>query len=152
MLDQAADVPQRQLRQSRVTVAREERLAIFPQRLMGVHAAAVVLEERLRHESHRLSGLVGDILHDVLEQHHVVGRADQRVKAQINLRLASTGDLMMVTLDLEPAALHGERHLGTQVLIMVGRRYREITLFVARTIAQVALPPGRNSNVLPRRR
>src|SRR5208337_786629 len=31
VLDQPADVPQRQLRQSRITVAREERLAVLPQ-------------------------------------------------------------------------------------------------------------------------
>ena len=62
VLDQAADVPQRHLRQAGIAVAGEQRLAVLPQRLVGVHAAAVVPEERLGHEGHGLAVLVGDVL------------------------------------------------------------------------------------------
>ena len=40
---------------------------------MSVHAAAIVLEDGLGHERHRLAVLVGHVLHDVLVEQHVVG-------------------------------------------------------------------------------
>ena len=46
----SADEKQRHLAQAGVTVAGKERLAIFPERDVGVHARAVIAEERLRHE------------------------------------------------------------------------------------------------------
>ena len=46
----SADEKQRQLAQPRVTVSGKQRFAIFPKRHVGVHARAVVGEERFRHE------------------------------------------------------------------------------------------------------
>jgi hypothetical protein len=50
-LQQAADVPAGQVGQAAVAeLVVEQRLAVLPQRLVGVHARAVVAEDRLRHE------------------------------------------------------------------------------------------------------
>ena len=44
MLDDAADVMQRKLAEPRLPVASEERLALFPARLVHAHARALVAE------------------------------------------------------------------------------------------------------------
>src|SRR3990172_5284532 len=53
VLQDSADVPQPEVREPRVPVAGEERLAALPDRLVAVHARAVVLEDRLGHEGRR---------------------------------------------------------------------------------------------------
>ena len=45
-----------------------------------MHAAAVVLENRLGHKGHGLAVLVGNVLDHILVEHHVVGRAHQRIE------------------------------------------------------------------------
>src|ERR1022692_2863129 len=50
---------------------------------------------------------------------------------------------MVVTLNFQPATLHRECHLGPQVLVVVGGRHREISLFVAGTIPEISLGPPR---------
>jgi len=47
MLDDAADVIQRELGQSRVAVAGEQVLAVLPDRLVHMHAGAVVADDGL---------------------------------------------------------------------------------------------------------
>ena len=42
-----------------------------------------------------------------------------------------------MALHLEPAALHGHNHLRAQVLVVIGRRHREIAFLVARAVSQV---------------
>ena len=44
---------------------------------------------------------------------------------------------------LQTALDHGLHHLGAQVLIVIGRRNREIAFLVARTVAQVVLLAAR---------
>ena len=67
MLDQSSDVPESELGESGIAIASKQRLSFFPERLVGVHAAAIVAVDRLRHEGNRLPVLVGNIFHDVLE-------------------------------------------------------------------------------------
>ena len=56
VLQQPADVPARHVGETGVALlVEEQRLAALPQRLVHVHARAVVLEQRLRHERHRLA-------------------------------------------------------------------------------------------------
>ena len=65
--EQAADVPAGHVGQPGVAgLVEEQRLAALPQRLVDVHARAVVLEDRLGHERRRLAVLPGDVLDDVL--------------------------------------------------------------------------------------
>ncbi len=106
---------------------------------MYMHSAAVVAEQRLRHESHCLAVLVGDIAHDVLVQHHVVRRLHQGVKALIDLALAPGGDFVMMALDVEPALDHGFDHLGAKVHVVIGGRYGEVAFLIPGTVAQIVL-------------
>ena len=110
---------------------------------MSMHAAAVVLKERLGHEGDGLAVLVGDVLDDVLVEHHVVGRAHQRAEFEIDFCLAAGGDFVVMALHLEAAALHGHRHLGAQVLVMIGGRHREVAFFEARAISQIVFRAAR---------
>jgi hypothetical protein len=55
VLDDAADVEQREFRQAGIAVAGEQVLAVLPDRLVHVHARAVVADDRLRHERGRLA-------------------------------------------------------------------------------------------------
>jgi hypothetical protein len=56
VLEQAADVPARHVGQAAVAeLVVEQRLAVLPQRLVAVHARAVVAEERLGHEGDGLA-------------------------------------------------------------------------------------------------
>src|SRR5207249_9082340 len=62
VLEQAANVIERHLAQTRVFVARKQWFAFLPQTLMGVHAAAIVAKERLGHDGRRLAMLATHIL------------------------------------------------------------------------------------------
>ena len=48
---------------------------------------------------------------DVLVEHHVVRGFEKRVELLIDLALAGTADLMVMTLDGQTAPLHGLDHL-----------------------------------------
>ena len=61
VLEDAADVPQRDLRQAAVAVAGEQVVAALGQRLVHVHARAVVADQRLRHEGRGLAVAVRDV-------------------------------------------------------------------------------------------
>ena len=140
MGEQAADVPPAEVGQARVArLVVEQRLAALPQRLVDVHARAVVLEHRLGHERRGLAVLVGDVLHDVLVEHQLVGHAGQLVEAHVDLGLACGADLVVLDLDLDAHLLEGEHHLGPQVLEVVGRREGEVALLVADLVAEVGL-------------
>src|SRR4029078_4543708 len=55
VVQDAADVVTRQIGQARVTgLVVEQRLAVLPQRLVGVHTRTVVAETRLAHEGYGL--------------------------------------------------------------------------------------------------
>ena len=67
VLQDAADVVEAHLRDVGVAADLvEEVLAVLPERLVGVHAGAVVLEEGLGHEGDGLAVLLGGVLGDVL--------------------------------------------------------------------------------------
>ena len=143
VLQQTADVPQRQLAEARVAVAGEQRVAVLPQRLVGVHAAAVVGKQRLGHEGSGFAVLIRHIAHDVLEQHHVVGRLHQRVELLVDFGLAAGGDFVVMALDDDADLLHDLDHFGSQILIVVGRRQREVAFLVTRAVAQVVFGAAR---------
>ena len=88
--------------------------------------------------------LLGDVLDDVLVDHHRVGRLDQRVKAVIDFRLAGRGHFVVLPLDLDAQLLHHQAHLGADILLRVGRGDREITFLVADLVAEVGhlVPAG----------
>jgi hypothetical protein len=60
----------------------------LPDRLVHVHAGAVVADQRLRHEGRGLAVGVGHVVDAVLEIWFFVGLADQRVELDADLALA----------------------------------------------------------------
>jgi hypothetical protein len=98
VLDDAADVEERELRKARVAVAGKEVLAALPHRLVHVHARAVVADDRLRHEGGGLAVAVGDVLDHVLLQLQPVGALHEgrELGADLHLRLRH---LVVVDLD-----------------------------------------------------
>ena len=119
VLEQAAGVPQRHLRKPGVFIAGKERLVLGPQRLVGVHAGAVVAKDRLGHEGDGLAVLLGHALDDEFVLHHVVGGLQQRVEAQVDFALAGGGDFVVVALDVHAAGHHLHDHLRAQILEVI---------------------------------
>ena len=78
MFEQTASVIKRHFAQAAVFVAGKERLALFPNALVGVHAGAIVAKQRLGHESGGFAVLLGNVLDDVFVNHHPVGCGDER--------------------------------------------------------------------------
>jgi hypothetical protein len=135
--EQPGGVVQRQRRQQRVAALLvHQRLAVLPQRLVHVHARAVLLEDRLRHERRGLAGLLGRVLDDVLVQLERVGHVDQGQEAQVDLTLAGAADLVVVALGADPERLEHEHHRGPQVAQRVVRRGREVALLRAVRVAE----------------
>ena len=77
---------------------------------MGVHARAVVAEDRLGHEGGRLARPPGLVLDDVLELHHVVARGEQRAETVVDLLLSGGADLVMGPFDLQSGGEAGADH------------------------------------------
>ena len=143
VLEQAARGPEAELAQPGVAVAGEQRLAALPQRRVRVHAAAVVLEDRLRHERHRLAVALRDVLADVLVPHELIGHLDQRLELHVDFALAGRGDLVMVRLDDDPDLAHLVDHLAAQVVVGVGRADGKVASLEARLVAKVRLLDAR---------
>ena len=145
MLQQPADVVAAHLAGQRVAVLIEELVdPINPERLVDVHAGAVVLEQRLGHEGHGVAVLIGDVLDDVLVEHHLVGHVDQGLEAHVNLGLAGRGDLVVLHLDLDAGLDELQHHVGAEILELVHRWHREVAALVAGTESEVgaAVPTG----------
>ena len=137
VLDDAADVEKAGLGQACIFVAGKRRLAVLPDRLVHVHARAVIAIDGLRHEGCGLAIGVGNLVDRVLVDLHLVGVAGQRV--ELDAQLVLRGSHLMVVLFDHDAHLgnHGQ-HLGTHVLQAVHRRDREIAALDARTVTHVA--------------
>ena len=88
VLDDAADVIQRKVRQAGIAVARKQVLSVFPDRLMHVHARSIVARVRLGHERSRLAIGIGHVVNHVLLQLRPVGPLNQRAEPGTNLVLA----------------------------------------------------------------
>src|SRR5438034_11752648 len=88
----AGQLPFRALVQERVLLATEERL-------MGVHAAAVLTENRLGHEGRVQPESTSDVLHYEAKSRDVVGRPQRFGIPEIDLVL-TVRDFVMRGLDL----------------------------------------------------
>ena len=140
VLQQAADVVAGHLGEQRVAVGVvEERLIVVPEALVGVHAGAVVAEERLGHERGGVAVLVGDVLDDVLVHHQPVGHLGQGVEPHVDLGLAGGAHLVVVDLDVDAGLDQRQHDLRAEVLQLVGRRHGEVAFLVARPVAEVGL-------------
>ncbi|ABA50095.1 hypothetical protein BURPS1710b_2769 [Burkholderia pseudomallei 1710b] len=138
VLDDAADVEERRLRQARVAVAREQVLAVLPDRLVHVHARAVVADDGLRHERRRLAVRVRDVMDDVLRPLRPVRALDERRELRADFVLALARHLVVVHFDRNADLLEQQTHFRAHVLELVDRRNREVAALHARTVARVA--------------
>src|SRR5256886_14270786 len=102
----------------------EQVLPVLPERLVGVHAGAVVLEERLRHERRRLPPLPRSVLSAVLVPHDFIGHLGQGIESHIDFRLPGSRDFMVVNFDSYPHTLERQDHVRADVLELVHRRGR----------------------------
>ena len=73
---------------------------------MGVHAGAVVAENRLGHEGRRHPVAHRDVLDDVFVPGQPVGHLGQRLEAHVDLGLAGGRDFVMLFLDADADVLH----------------------------------------------
>ena len=137
VLQDTADVVQAHLREVGVLVAGEHRLAALPDRLMHVHARAVVAEQRLGHEGRRLAVGLRDLMHDVLIDLHVVGHRDHRAELHAEFVLGCC-DFVVVLFDDDAHLGQHRQHFRTDVLAAVDRGNREVAALDARTVAEVA--------------
>ena len=139
VLEQATDVPARDVGEPAVAVlVVEERVAVVPQRLVGVHARAVVAEERLRHEGRDLAPLLGGVLDDVLELQDVVCRVDHRVELVVDLLLAAGAHLVVRALELEARVDQLEADVVAQVGLLVDGADREVAALVRGLVGEVS--------------
>ncbi len=83
---------------------------------MHMHTVAVVVDERLGHERCGLAVGVRDVVHDVLENLHLVRLAHQRIELHADLTLAGRGDLVVVYLGFEAELLECKTHRRTNVV------------------------------------
>ena len=139
MLQDPPDVVQGQVRQSSDAVASEDILAVFAQRLVHVHAVAVVADQGFRHESRGLAEVVRDIHDHVLEDLVHVGTTHQGVEAGADFALSGGRHLVMVNLDRNAHFLQRFAHDGTNVLQAVDRRHRKIPALGSRTVSDVRI-------------
>ena len=104
---------------------------------MRVHAAAVLPEDRLRHERREQPELLRDVLHHEAERRDVVG-GRQRVRiAEIDLVLP-VRDLVVRRLHLEPHLLEHVDDRAPRVLAEIGRREIEVAADVVRRRRRLA--------------
>ena len=138
VLDDAADVVQRKLGQAGIAVAGEEVLATLPDRLMHVHAGAVIADDGLGHEGRRFAVAVGNVMHDVLEDLGPVGALHQGAELGADFALAGGGDFVVMHFHRHAAGFQRNTHLGADVVQAVDRRYREVAALDGRAVAAVA--------------
>ncbi len=139
VLDDAADVVQRHLGQTAVQVAGEQVDAVLGQRLVAVHAGAVVAEHGFRHEGDGLVVGVGHVVDHVLQHLYFVSLQGEGVEAGGDLVLTGSGHFVVVSLNDLAHLFQHQTHGGADILGGVDRGNREVTALHERTVAFVAV-------------
>ena len=98
---------------------------------MRVHAAAVLPEDRLRHERRRQPEPLRDVLHHEPERRDVVGRRERVGVAEVDLVLA-VRHLVVRRLHLESHLLEVVHDRAPRILAEVHRREIEVRADVVR--------------------
>ena len=139
MLQDATDVPTRCLGQVGVSAfSEEQRFTALPKTLVNVHASAVVVKHRLRHEGGRFAIFLGNVPNDVLVNHDVVGSFNQLRELHAQFVLPCTGDFVVVLFNGNAQLGHEQQHFGANVLSCVIRGYREVALLGLDFVSKVA--------------
>ena len=139
MLDDAADVVQGEVRQSCIAVASEQVFTVFPDRLVNVHAGAVVANDRLGHEGGGFAVRVRHIVDHVFLQLNPVSTLDQGAELGAQFHLTGVGHFVVMHFDGDAQGLKDQAHLRAHVLEAVNRRHGEIAALDSGTVAGVAM-------------
>ena len=115
MANDAADVIEAGIREIRIFVAGEHRLAVFPQRLMHMHARAIVAIDGLRHEGRRLAIALRHLMDAVFVDLHLIGHLGQRRELETKFMLGG-GHFVVMLFDLGAHRRHGGEHFAAHVL------------------------------------
>ena len=107
MLQDAADVPTGGLRQVGVgPFSEEQRLSTLPKTLVYMHASAVVIKDRLRHEGCCFAVLFGNVANNVFVGHHVIGSLNELLEHHSQFVLTGASNFMVVLLSSNPQLSH----------------------------------------------
>ena len=149
MGQQPADVPKGDVGQAGIPpLVVHQRVAVSPQRLVGVHTRAVVAVDRLGHERDRATVLAGHILHHVLVELHLVGHRQHLVEHHVDLGLPGGAHLVVLNLDGDAHRLEGHHHLRAEVLERVHGGQREIPALVWDAVAGAGRSAHRRATAL----
>src|SRR5690606_5239827 len=111
---------------------------IFGDGHVNVHTRTVIAVQRLRHEGRGAAVCVSNVVYAVFQGLNFVSFLDQGVELHTDFVLASSRHFVVVNFDDQTHFFHGITHGGTDFVVMVERRNREVTAFHAWTVAFVA--------------
>jgi len=94
-------------------------------------------KQRLGHKGDRLIISFATFFKDIFKPHELVPHLDQGPEFHVDLRLAGRGHFMMLGLYFYAKLLQDHDHLSPQVLLAVGRGYREVAFFMSGFIPQL---------------
>jgi hypothetical protein len=133
----AADVIECRVGKARIAFACEQGLAGFPERLVAMHAGAVIAENGFGHEGRGFAVAVRDVVHDMLVNLHVIGAIEEGGIEDADFTLARR-NFMVMFFHGEAHALHDGDHFAANVREAVDRRFGEIAALDARAVAGIA--------------
>ncbi len=138
MLDDAADIINGEFRQPRIAIAGEKILAVLRQRLVHVHAGAIIADDGLGHECRGLAVGVRHAPDCVLEDLHPVGALHQAVVQGADFVLPRGRHFVMVYFAYDALLFHCEHHGIANVMQGIGRRHRKVASLHRRAMPRVA--------------
>src|ERR1051325_3842951 len=116
MLNDAANVIQREFTQTSIAVAGEQVLTIFPYRLVHVHAGTIIADDRFWHEGSCLAIGMSGIQYNVLEDLSPVGALRQAGEFGADFTLTGSRYFMVMHFDRHTHAFECNTHGGADVL------------------------------------
>ena len=139
MLDNAANVVERSIRQARVAISCEGVVTALGDGLVNVHTRAVITHQRLRHKGGRLAISVRNVQDTVLQNLYFIRLGNQGVELDANLTLARRADFVVVHFHVQTHLLHGRAHGGADVMQRIDWRHGEVATFNAGAMPDVAV-------------
>ena len=137
MLQNTANIVEAVFRKVRITVTSESWLAVFPDRLVTVHARAIVAKNRLRHERGRFAKSVRHIVDRIFVDLKVISNRCECLELHAQLVLSGRHFVVML-FDFDAHFSHRREHFRPQVLCAVDWVYWEVTTLCAGTVTHIA--------------
>ena len=102
-----------------------------------MHARTIITHHRFRHEGCGFAIAMGDHMHDIFIELHLISNINhgRKFHAQFMLRW---GDLMMMFFHFHAQIIEHSHHFGTQILSRIHWRNGKITALHARTMGIIA--------------